>query len=142
MWGGRGADCSSSGRFGVLSFLVTSVLEFTLLPYYQRNNGYTRFKNFSWCQSQRTITVELLHSIDPTFENGFYDIAVVHAQLNSDLLQKNSLTSVENRSYLISAMKKYQASGIEKIFISSIALNRGISAGTIKSVNEKINSLC
>ena len=42
----RGGDCSSSGEFDVLSFLVTSILKFTLLPYYQRNNGYTRFKIF------------------------------------------------------------------------------------------------
>ena len=102
----------------------------------------SQIQNFSWCESQRTIQVELLYYINLILENGFDDVAVVHARLNSDLLQKNSLASVENLSDLISARKKCQASGLEKIFISSIALNRGISAATIKSVNEKMVSLC
>ena len=130
----RGKKCSFFGKFGVLCFLVTSVLKFPLLPYYQRNNGYARFKIFPGANSK-----ELLHYIVPTLENGFYNTAVVHVRVNNDLLQKNSLASVENLlSNLISARNKRQASGIEKIFISTIALSRGISPATIESVNEKI----
>ena len=42
---------------------------------------------------------------------------------------------------LISAKKKCQRSGIEKVFISSIALNRRIAASTVKSANEKISAV-
>ena len=46
--------------------------------------------------------------------------------------------SVENLSNLISAEKEWQASGIQKIFISNVAFYRRISAATIKSFKKKI----
>ena len=96
------------------------------------NNDYARFKVFLGANSK-----ELLHYIDPTLEHGLYNTAVLHVRVN-DLLEKNSLASVENLlSNLISAGKKCQTSGIE-ICISSIALNRTTAAATVKSINEKI----
>ena len=42
--------------------------------------------------------------------------------------------SVENLSNLVSAEKEWQASGIEKIFISNVAFYRRISAATISNI--------
>ena len=36
----EGKKCLFFGKFGVLCFLVTSVLKFALLPYYRRNENY------------------------------------------------------------------------------------------------------
>lgn len=66
--GSRGKECSSSGKFSVLRFLVTSVLRLALLPYYRRSDIWLReniklfkshsvFKKKIWARISADISI-------------------------------------------------------------------------------------
>ena len=66
----RGKKCSFFGKFGVLYFLVTPVLRFTLLPYYRRIILYfagNSFINFSLYRNFQTYLKLWLVEISDIF---------------------------------------------------------------------------
>ena len=72
----RGKKCSFFGKFGVLCFLVTSVLKFAFLPYYRRYNMQTIFMNTENCKTNKPHIFRLLLAGKPDLKNSNKNIAL------------------------------------------------------------------
>ena len=60
-----GMKCSFLGKFGVLCFLETPVLRFTLLPYYRHNENVNQMLENRSCYWVSAISGQCSHSIHP-----------------------------------------------------------------------------
>ena len=93
-------------------------------------NGYAKFSSFPGCNSK-----EMLHSIEPTLETGFYDSAILHLGLN-DLVNDKSSSSTDNlMSNLVNIVNKCKSFGVMDLFVSGIAFNKRLPYTVVKKVN-------
>ena len=104
----------------------------------QVKNGYAKFKFFPGCNSGK----EMLHYIEPMWETGFYDSAILHVGVN-DLLNDKSPSSTDNLvSNFVNIVSKYKSFGVMNLFVSAIAFNKRLPYTVTKKVNEKIVDMC